>query len=60
MINGSSISSKCRHSNFFFGLARTLPIISNKKMEDIIKIVEALEKSGLLIKGVTEAIKTKK
>lgn len=45
---------------FFFGLARTLPIISNKKMEDIIKIVEALEKSGLLIKGVTETIKTKK
>ena len=45
---------------FFFGLARTLPIISNKKMEDIIKTVEALEKSGLLIKGVTETIKTKK
>ena len=30
--------------------------ISNNKMEDIIKIVKFLEDSGLLLKGVTEAV----
>ena len=32
-------------------------IISNKEMEDIMKIVKSLEASGLLIKGVSETIK---
>ena len=32
-------------------------IISNKEMNDIMKIVQALEHSGILLKGVTEAIK---
>ena len=32
-------------------------IISNKEMEDIMKIVKSLEASGLLIKGVGETIK---
>ena len=32
-------------------------IISNNEMEDIIKIVEYLEDSGLLLKGVTEKFK---
>ena len=32
-------------------------IISNKEMEDIMKIVKPLEASGLLIKGVSETIK---
>ena len=31
--------------------------ISNKKMENIMKIVKSLEKSGLLIKGIGETIK---
>ena len=32
-------------------------LISNKEMNDIIKIVQALEGSGILLKGVTETIK---
>ena len=32
-------------------------MISNDKMEDIIKIVKSLEDSGLLLKGVTETVK---
>ena len=32
-------------------------IISNEEMNDIMKIVTSLEESGLLIKGVNEAIK---
>ena len=39
-----------------FGLGTTL-IISNEKMEDILKIVKSLEDAGLLIKGVSETIK---
>ena len=31
-------------------------IISNNEIEDLIKIVKALEDSGLLLKGVTESI----
>ena len=34
-------------------------IISNEKMNDIIKIVQALEDSNLLLKGVTKTIKKK-
>ena len=32
-------------------------IISNEEMNDIIKIVNSLKQSGLLIKGVNETIK---
>ena len=35
----------------------TTSIISNKKMNDIIKIVKALEDSNILLKGVTKIIK---
>ena len=34
----------------------TTLIISNNKMEDIIKIVKSLDDSGLLLKGVTETV----
>ena len=34
----------------------TTLIISNNEMEDILKIVKALEDSGLLLKGVPETI----
>ena len=34
----------------------TALIISNKDMEDLIKIVKSLEDSGLLLKGVTESV----
>ena len=40
-----------------FGSGMTTLIISNEKMNDIMKIVKSLEKSGLLIKGVSETIK---
>ena len=30
--------------------------ISNKDMDDLIKIVKSLEDSGLLLKGVTESV----
>ena len=32
-------------------------MISNEKVDDIMKIKKSLEESGLLIKGVSEAIK---
>ena len=32
----------------------TAVIISNEEMDDIMKIVKSLEKSGLLIKGVSK------
>ena len=35
----------------------TTLIISNEEMNDIMKIVQALENSGILLKGVTEAIR---
>ena len=34
----------------------TTLIISNKDMEDLIKMVKSLEDSGLLLKGVTESV----
>ena len=40
----------------FFGSWSTL-IISNEKMDDIMKIVQSLEGSGLLMKVVSETIK---
>ena len=38
------------------GSGNTTLIISNKDMEDLIKIVKSLEDSGLLINGVTESV----
>ena len=38
------------------GSRNTTLIISNKDMEDLIKIVKSLEDSGLLLKGVTESV----
>ena len=39
------------------GSGNTTLIISNEEMNDIIKIVQALEDSNILLKGVTETIK---
>ena len=39
------------------GSGITTSIISNEEMEDIIKVVKSLEKSGLLVKGISETIK---
>ena len=39
------------------GSGNTTLIISNKDMEDLIRIVKSLEDSGLLLNGVTESVK---
>ena len=41
------------------GSGTTSLIISNEKMNDITKIVQALEDSNILLKGVTKTIKNK-
>ena len=35
----------------------TILIISNEEMNDIIKLIQSLEESGLLIKGVSKTIR---
>ena len=40
-----------------YGSGSTALIISNEEMEGIMKLVKSLEESGLLIKGISEAIK---
>ena len=40
-----------------FGSGTTTLIISNEKMNDIMKIFKSLEESGLLIKGIIETTK---
>ena len=47
------LGSGNRHST---SASHTTLITSNNEMEDIIKIVKSLEDSGLLLKGVTEAV----
>ena len=42
-----------------FGSGITTLIISNKEMNDIIKIVKSLEKSGLFTKSVSETSRYK-
>ena len=44
-------------SSFELSFATTALIISNEKMNNIMKIVRSLEESGLLIKGVGQKIK---
>ena len=41
------------------GSGTTTLLISNKEMNDIMKIVQALEDSNILLKGVTKTIKNK-
>ena len=38
----------------------TILIMSNKEMNDIMEIVQALEDSNILLKGVTKTIKSKR
>ena len=40
-----------------YGSGTTTLIISNKEMNDIMKIIQALEDSNILLKGVTRTIK---
>ena len=41
-----------------YGSGTTTLVISNEEMNDMIKIVQALEDSNILLKGVTKTIKT--
>ena len=41
------------------GSGNTTLIISNKEINDIIKIIQALEDSNIFLKGVTKTIKNK-
>ena len=41
------------------GSGNTTLIISNEEMNNIIKIIQALENSNILLKGVTKTIKMK-
>ena len=41
------------------GSGNTTLIISNEEMSDIIKIIQVLENSNILLKGVTKTIKSK-
>ena len=59
LFNSSSISNRCSYSWKMFGSGTTTLIISNEKMIDITIIVKLLEKSGLLIKDISETIKNK-
>ena len=43
--------------NKIHGFGNTTSIISNEEMNDIIKIIQALENSNILLKGVTKTIK---
>ena len=40
-----------------YGSGITSLITSNEEMEDIMKIVKSIEKSGLLIKGISETVR---
>ena len=42
------------------GSRTTTLIISNEEMNDVIKIVQALEESNILLKGVTETVKNER
>ena len=55
-IHNKILGSGNRHS---FSASYTTLIISNNKMEDIIKIIKSLEHSGLLLKGLLKQFKMK-
>ena len=44
------------HKKILGSGGHTTLIISNKDMEDLIKVVKSLEDSGLLLNGVTESV----
>ena len=53
----ASVTDASNHKKMFGSGATTL-IISNEEMNDVMKIVKSLEESGLLIKSISERIKT--
>ena len=53
----ASVTDASNHKKMFGSGATTL-IIPNEEMNDVMKIVKSLEESGLLIKSISERIKT--
>ena len=54
----AGISADATIQKNIYGSGTRALIISNEEMEDIIKKVKSLEEPGLLIKGISEKIKT--
>ena len=55
--DASSIDARVQKERKKHGSGSTTLIISNKQMNDIMKIVQALEDFNILLKGVTKTIK---
>ena len=53
---GASAADAGIHKKILGSGGHTTLIISNKDMDDFIKIIKSLEDSGLLLKGVTESV----
>ena len=56
-ITAASSAIDARIQKKIHGSGKTNLIISNKEMNDIMKIVQTLEDSNILLKGVTKTIK---
>ena len=56
----SAIDAGIQKKKKIHGSGNTTLIISNEKMNDIMKIIQALEDSDILLKGVTKTIKNEK
>ena len=56
-VAASAIDAGIQKKKKIHGCRRTTLIISNEEMNDIMKIVQALEDSNILLKGVTKTIK---
>ena len=54
---GLTVADTAIHKKMFESGTTTL-IISNEEIKNILKIIKSLEESGLLAKGVSQAIKT--
>ena len=52
----ASVTDAAIHKKMF-GSGNTTLIVSNERMNDIMKIIKSLEQSGLLIKSISETIK---
>ena len=59
LIAAASVADAGIHKKIL-GSGNTILIISNEEMNDIIKFVQALEDSNILLKGFTETVKNEK
>ena len=56
-LTAASSTIDARVQKKIYGSGTTTLVISNEEMDDIMKIVQTLEDSGILLKGVTKTIK---